>query len=81
MFAAALLLSAVTLGSAVWPFGAGEQQTLDPHRTEIGVVPAIGYDSDSGFGFGFASSLARFAPARDPYDWRLQAVGFLTWAT
>ncbi len=43
-----------------------------PNRTEFGVLPAVNYDSDLGFGFGAIASVARFAPGYRPYKWRLE---------
>jgi hypothetical protein len=49
-----------------------------PDRLEFGVLPAIGYDSDLGFGFGAIVSLARFAPGYRPYKWRLELLAQAT---
>ncbi|PRP91752.1 Surface antigen [Enhygromyxa salina] len=46
----------------------------DPHRLEVGVLPAISYDIDLGFGFGALMTLARFHPDYQPYRWRLEIV-------
>ena len=43
-----------------------------PDRLEFGVLPAVSYDSDLGFGFGAIASLARFASGFRPYKWRLE---------
>lgn len=43
-----------------------------PNRTEFGVLPAVNYDSDLGFGFGAIASVARFASGYRPYKWRLE---------
>lgn len=50
----------------------------DPHRVEVGALPALNYDSDTGFGFGLIGSVARFSPGYRPYRWRLR---FLFYAT
>jgi hypothetical protein len=44
----------------------------DPHRLEVGVLPAVSYDIDLGFGFGALATLARFHPDFQPYRWRLE---------
>jgi hypothetical protein len=44
----------------------------DPHRLEVGVLPAVSYDIDLGFGFGALATLARFHPDFRPYRWRLE---------
>jgi hypothetical protein len=44
----------------------------DPHRLEFGVLPAISYDIDLGFGFGALVTLAKFHPNFAPYRWRLE---------
>lgn len=44
----------------------------DPHRLEFGVLPAVSYDIDLGFGFGALVTLARFHPDFRPYRWRLE---------
>ncbi|TNE50155.1 MAG: hypothetical protein EP343_09500 [Deltaproteobacteria bacterium] len=50
----------------------------DPHRVEWGILPAIAYDSDTGFGFGLVGTLAKFHPKFSPYRWRLEALIFMT---
>lgn len=50
----------------------GAGAPVEPARTEIGVVPILGGDSDVGLTLGAAGSVARFAPGADPYDWRLE---------
>jgi outer membrane protein assembly factor BamA len=48
------------------------------HRTELGLVPLVGGDTDYGLGFGQLSSLARLAPGVRPYVWRLESGGFIS---
>ena len=55
-----------------------EEEALDPSRFEPGLLPALSYDSDLGFGFGAIGTLARFDPGFDPYRYRLQAQIYLT---
>ncbi len=50
----------------------------DPNRYELGLLPAINYSSDTGFGFGVIGSLAKFSPSFYPYRWKL---AFLIYAT
>ncbi len=47
-------------------------------RLEVGVVPAIGYDSNLGLGVGALGALAKFSPGFDPYRWRAEILTFLT---
>ncbi|GAB4510881.1 MAG: hypothetical protein Tsb0020_28470 [Haliangiales bacterium] len=56
--------------------GGGEKKKAK--RTEFGILPAINYDSDLGFGFGAIGTLAAFEPGYRPYRWRLE---FLLYAT
>lgn len=68
---AALVLALLCLTSA-----AAAAKKIDgppkPDRLEFGVLPAVNYDSDLGFGFGAIASVARFAPGYRPYKWRLE---------
>jgi hypothetical protein len=50
----------------------------DPRRFEFGVLPALNYDSDLGFGFGAIGTLVRFHPDYRPYRWRIK---YLLYAT
>src|SRR5688572_3860253 len=50
----------------------------DPNRLEIGVLPALAYDTNTGFGFGVVGTLAKFAEEADPYAWRLEALFYMT---
>lgn len=55
---------------------AAEAESLEPNRTETGLLPAVAYDSDLGMGFGAIGSLARFEEGYEPYRWRLEAQAF-----
>ncbi|GEM_PF-501610 len=48
-----------------------EAPKKDPNRLEIGGLPAVNYNIDTGFGVGVILNLARFAPGYYPYRWRL----------
>ncbi len=48
----------------------------DPERFELSAVPAVGYNSDAGFGFGVVASMARYSGSVYPYLWRLRVKGF-----
>jgi hypothetical protein len=50
----------------------------DPNRLEWGVLPAVSYDIDLGFGFGALVTLAKFKPGYAPYRWRLEILGNAT---
>src|SRR5262249_52621048 len=45
-------------------------------KTEVGLVPLVGGNTDLGIGVGVLGSLAHLAPDRDPYAWRLEFVAF-----
>lgn len=51
---------------------------LDPERLEWGGTPVLAGDSDIGVGFGALFSLARFAPGREPFRWRIEALIMMT---
>lgn len=46
--------------------------------TELGVLPAVNYSSDTGLGFGVLAALARFDPERRPFDWRVELLLYAT---
>jgi hypothetical protein len=46
--------------------------------TDFTLVPVAGGDSDSGFGGGYIMSLARTSPVLEPYLWRVEAAGMIT---
>ncbi len=50
----------------------------DPNRSELGLLPAVNYNSDLGFGFGILGALAQFEPGCEPYAWRVQALLYAT---
>ncbi|HLT35170.1 MAG TPA: BamA/TamA family outer membrane protein [Enhygromyxa sp.] len=50
----------------------------DPNRLEWGVLPAVAYDIDLGFGFGALVTLAKFRPGYVPYRWRLEILANAT---
>ncbi len=50
----------------------------DPNRLEWGVLPAVSYDIDLGFGFGAVVTLAKFKPGFTPYRWRLEILANAT---
>lgn len=47
-------------------------------RTEIGVLPAINYNSDLGLGVGVLAAVAQLSPGSEPYDWRVQLLLYAT---
>ncbi|MET0412160.1 MAG: BamA/TamA family outer membrane protein, partial [Polyangiaceae bacterium] len=47
-------------------------------KTEFTVLPVVGGDSDVGFGGGYIMSLARVLPDLEPYWWRAEAAGSIT---
>jgi Omp85 superfamily domain len=60
------------------PAAATAADDKDPNRFEFGVLPALNYDSDLGFGFGVIGTLVRFNPDFRPYRWRIK---YLLYAT
>jgi outer membrane protein assembly factor BamA len=47
-------------------------------KTEFGIVPLAGGNTDYGLGGGFLTNLAGLDPAVSPYAWRLEAAAFVT---
>ncbi len=47
-------------------------------KTEFGIVPLAGGDTDNGIGGGFIANVAGIDPAITPFVWRLEAVTFVT---
>lgn len=61
-------------------FAAGEPET-GVHRvarTELNFIPVVGGDSDVGIGAGLVGDLARLHPDYEPFRWRLEAAGFIS---
>lgn len=54
---------------------ASEQQ---PEGLSFGGVPALSYNSDTGFGFGAVGSIYKKDPNIQPYAWSVDAVAFAT---
>jgi len=50
----------------------------DGRRTEFNFVPFIGGDSDVGIGFGGAGDLSRLTPDDQPFRWRIEMGGIIT---
>lgn len=78
---AALLTSTATLLFA--PSGRAAEDEVEipvepPEKSEVTFVPLFGGDSDIGVGGGFLGSVARLAPARRPYAWRVESVALIT---
>jgi outer membrane protein assembly factor BamA len=64
---------------AVWiPGGAVHADDPEPGRTEFGFFPLVGGDTDLGIGGGAFASLARYEPGYDPYRFRLEVAGAIT---
>ncbi len=45
-------------------------------KTEVGLLPLIGGDTDIGFGGGVIGSVAGLAPGAVPFKWKLEFAGF-----
>ncbi|MEZ4429606.1 MAG: BamA/TamA family outer membrane protein [Nannocystaceae bacterium] len=54
------------------------EEEKNPKRLEFGVLPALNYDSDLGFGFGLIGTLAKFYPGYVPYRWRIELLLYAT---
>lgn len=71
-----LVLGLLAAGLAGAPTAAQEPE---PTGLEVGVLPAINFDSDEGFGYGAIAHLYHYgAGGLDPYVWTLQPTVFLT---
>ena len=60
------------------PPHAKKTRPLNPERYEWGLLPALTFDTDIGFGFGAIVTLARFSKGYYPYLWRLEVLGLMT---
>lgn len=47
-------------------------------RTELTIVPFVGGDSDVGFGGGYMASLGRLSPEYEPFLYRIESAGSIT---
>jgi len=52
--------------------------TATEAKTEFGIVPIAGGNTDYGLGGGFLTNLAGLDPAVSPYVWRLEAAAFIS---
>ena len=68
----------LTLIAALAPTVAIAGDTPPSTRWELGVLPALNYDTDIGLGFGAIGNLARFEPGFDPYRLRFEAQLFMS---
>lgn len=62
------------VGSHAW---AGDDPPAQP-KTEVGIVPLLGGDSDIGVGGGELSSITRLEPGYKPYRWRVESGAIVT---
>lgn len=53
----------------------------DARRTEVGLVPLVGGDTDVGAGVGVLGTIAGTAPGYKPYRWALEGAGFISFKT
>jgi hypothetical protein len=59
--------------------GASREQEKDVDKeTELTVVPLVGGDTDVGLGGGYLGSFARLKPNYDPYVYRIESTGYVT---
>ncbi len=71
-----------SLGQAVWVVvscGVASQASAAP--AEITALPVVDGNSDIGFGGGYIASYAQVPPSYEPYQWRLESAGFVTFKT
>lgn len=47
-------------------------------KTEFGLVPLVGGDTDVGVGIGLLSTVASVAPGYEPYLWAVETAGFIS---
>jgi len=47
-------------------------------RTEYGAVPLVGGDTDYGIGGGYLANVAGLRPDADPFAWRVESAGFIS---
>ncbi len=67
------MVALVLLCSSGSAAGDGDGQAPDPTaRQEWGVLPALGYDPDTGFDLGIFTHVAQLDPHVHPYRWRLR---------
>ena len=52
--------------------------TPPPTRTEYGVVPLVGGDTDYGIGAGYLANVAGVRPGVEPCVWRVESAGFIS---
>lgn len=51
----------------------------DPRSLEVAVVPALGYDTDEGFGYGAQGEIYKYGPeSSEAYSWTIQPLLYLT---
>lgn len=50
----------------------------DPERTEVGILPALSFNSDLGVGVGVVAAIVKFSKDCNPYAWRLELQLFAT---
>jgi len=55
---------------------AAEESPSPPY--EVGIIPAVAYDSSTGTGFGLISNIANFVEGFQPYRWRLTGQAYMT---
>ena len=71
-----LALATPQIGAAHQP--SGSEPNAADRKTELGIVPLAGGDTDYGFGVGFLANVAGVDPAVTPFIWRLEAGGFVS---
>lgn len=79
-------LLSLTLCTLVWsPRAAADEAEEEedhnwspPQETEFSIVPFAGGSSDTGFGGGYIASLARLRQDREPYVYRIDTTGSVT---
>ncbi len=65
--------------SGLSPSPATSQMTAPPTGRETGILPAINFDSDEGFGYGVIAEVYEYGDGQaNPYLWTVQPTVFLT---
>jgi outer membrane protein assembly factor BamA len=76
------LAAALTMGMGVTKAPSPDAASVPPQpRTEYGAVPLVGGDTDYGIGAGYLANVAGFKPDVDPFAWRVESAGFISFKT
>jgi hypothetical protein len=74
-------LGLAVLALPVTPARADDPPPAREAKTEFGIVPLVGGDTDYGVGVGQLSNIARLKPGVTPFAWRLESGAFISFKT